>query len=165
MVIFLLECLLGQLEDVRVSWNVVDVVSDPQFDASSSLTEGLWGFLKHKISIPLAHLLLTSDVWRVFDSTTMSLWCDFVDANYPERLLLLNSNEKTVQIPVGFRFCRQPFGRLLVSYDTITAVNQQEKLNEPLHWLLRRIGNDTTGGDLREVAFTISLIFRCFCIT
>ncbi len=143
--------MLAQLDDVRIFWNVVDVVSEPNFDSSSSLTEGLWGSLKQKISIPLAHLLITSDVWRVTDSATMSLWCDFVVENYPKWLMLLNSSDRTIHIPIGFHFCSQPFGRLLVSFDSHPGFNQEAKLNAPLNWLLHRIGNYSNEVDLRRV--------------
>jgi hypothetical protein len=49
----------------QITWNLVDPVSDASFDSSSSLTEDLWGVFKKKISNPLAHLLLFSDVWRI----------------------------------------------------------------------------------------------------
>lgn len=90
----------------------------------------------------------------------MSLWCDFVDANYPERLMLLNSSETFVQIPVGFRFCSQPFGRLLASLDRASAsVNQEVKLNGPLHWLLERIQNGSEEVDLKEA---LNIFFSFF---
>jgi len=64
---------LAQLDSNNILWNIVDAVSDPNFDSSSSLTEGLWGIFKSKVSNSLAHLLLVSDVWRVSNETTMSL--------------------------------------------------------------------------------------------
>lgn len=151
MCLHLTECLSAQLDASHVTWDVVEAVKDANFDSTTSLTEGLWGAYKNKVSIHLAHLLLTSDVWRVSDdATTLSLWCDFVDANYPDRLMLLNSKEAFVQIPVGFRFCSQPFGRLLASLDGVSA-NKEEILNKPLHWLLDRIRNSPDEADLKEV--------------
>ncbi len=146
--LILLECLVAQLKYNRITWNVVNVVTDPNFDSSSSLTEGLWGAYKTKISVPLAHLLLTSDVSKVSNLGTMSLWCSFVDANYPDRLMLLNSNEPFVPIPVGFRFCSQPFGRLLACFD---AVNQDPNVNGALRWLFNNIEQSEDAVYLKKV--------------
>jgi hypothetical protein len=131
----------------QITWNVVDAVNDASFDSSSSLTEGLWGVFKHKISNPLAHLLLVSDVWRISDQPSTKLWCDFVNANYPDRLMSLNSSDSLVQMPIGFRTCTQPFGRLLASFDT--------HLNGPLQWLLDRVSKseDAKSQEIKEVWF------------
>lgn len=148
---YISECLSAQLDDSSVTWDAVEAVRDADFDSSSSLTEGLWGTYKHKISIHLAHLLLTSDVWRVSNTTTMQLWCDFVEANYSDRLMLLHSSNMMVPKPDGFDFCSQPFGRLLVSFVS-ASVNQEANLNGPLHWLLNHImESDQTEFDLNKV--------------
>ncbi len=110
--------------------------------------EGLWGAYKTKVSTPLAHLLLTSDVCKVSNLGTMSLWCDFVDANYPDRRMLLNSNESFVPIPVGFRFCSQPFGRFLVSFD---SENQDQNVNGALRWLFDYIAHSKDSVNLKKV--------------
>ena len=46
-----------------------------------------------------------------------------------------------VEMPVGFRFCHQPFGRLLASFDKQYAQNPDSGLSGPLRWLLDRINN------------------------
>ena len=69
----MIDCIVAQLDSNNVIWNVLDAVSDRDFDSSSSLTEGLWGIFKIKISNLFAHLLLVSDVWRVSNETAMSL--------------------------------------------------------------------------------------------
>ena len=146
--------MLAQLVKNQVTWNVVDAVSDASFDSSSSLTEGLWGVFKHKISNPIAHLLLVSDVWRISDEPSINLWCDFVTANYPDRLMSLNSSDSHVQMPIGFRSCTQPFGRLLASFDI--------HLNGPLRWLLDRIAKYEDGNSqgIKEVCSeTIDLFY------
>ena len=133
------ECLLAQLKESRIAWNAVVGISDASFDSSSSLTDGLWSVFKQKISNPLAHLLLISDVWRVSDQSSIKLWCDFIDANYPDRLMSLNSSDSVVQIPVGFSSCTRPFGRLLASFDISYAQRTESRLNGPLQWLLDNI--------------------------
>ncbi len=145
--------MLAQLNQSQITWNVVDAVSDASFDSSSSLTEGLWGVFKHKISNPLAHLLLVSDVWRVSDESSSKLWCDFVIANYHDRLMSLNSSDSLVQMPVGFRSCTRPFGRLLASFDINFAQRTDSRLNAPLRWLLNRIAKneDEDSQDVKEV--------------
>lgn len=164
MLFFLLECLLAQLNDSGITWNVVDAVSDPSFDSSSSLTEGLWGVFKHKISNPLAHFLLISDIWRITDLPSSMLWCDFVIANYPDRLMSLNSSDTPPQIPVGFRSCTQPFGRLLASFNMNYAQRTEPRLNGPLRWLLERIAKneDENSQEIKEVCMQLneSLLFR-----
>lgn len=135
------------------TWNVVEVVSGSDFDSSSSLTEGLWGAYKKKVSIPVAHLLLTSDVWKVSDSATLSLWCDFVEAHYPDRLMVLNSSDAFIQIPFGFHFCSQPFGRLLASFhhgDGV-SVKQSPNVNELLRSLLDSIVQSNDVVTLKKV--------------
>lgn len=146
---------MAQLDHSRIVWNVVDAVNDPNFDSSSSLTEGLWGVFKNKLSNPLAHLLLVSDVWRVCDESSAKLWCDFVTANYPDRLMTLNSSDSVVQIPVGFRSCTRPFGRLLVSFDVNSTQRPGSSLNGPLHWLLDHLAKnqDDNYQEIREVWF------------
>ena len=134
--------MLAQLKESRITWNVVDGVSDVNFDSSSSLTEGLWGVFKHKISNPVAHLLLISDVWRVSDKSSKKLWCNFVEANYPDRLMSLNSSDSLVQIPIGFRSCTRPFGRLLASFDISYAQRTESRLNGPLQWLLDNVAKN-----------------------
>ena len=152
------------MEEGGIKWNVVDAVSDANFDSSSSLSEGLWGSFKQKISSALAQLLVISDVWRVSDEQTLLLWCEFVEANYPQRLMLLNSADAVVQMPMGFRFCTQPFGRLLVSFDRNYAENAESLMNEPLRWLLDYIDRnaDESEVDLKEVR---SLINSFLCIS
>ncbi len=147
--------MLAQLNDGRVTWNVVDAVNDSNFDSSSSLTEGLWGVFKHKISNPLAHLLVVSDVWRVSDQSSALLWCDFIKANYPDRLISFNSSDSVIQMPVGFRSCTRPFGRLLASFDMNYAQHPESHLNGPLHWLLERIAksSDDDIQQIKEVRF------------
>ncbi len=150
-----LECLVAQMVYNSFTWNVVEVVSGPDFDSSSSLTDGLWGAYKKKVSIPVAHLLLTSDVWKVSDSATLSLWCDFVEAHYPDRLMLLNSSDAVIQIPFGFHFCSQPFGRLLVSFDLVsTSVNQSPNVNGLLPWLFDNIARSNDVVTLKKVRIT-----------
>lgn len=148
------ECLLAQLDENPVTWNIVDAVSDANFDSSSSLTESLWGVFKYKISNPLAHLLLVSDVWRVCDESSVKLWCDFVAGNYPNRLMSPQSSDSIVQLPVGFRICTQPFGRLLAD----TNFAQQSCLSGPLQWLLDHLApsDDPDARKLKEVIFNIA---------
>jgi hypothetical protein len=86
--------------------------------------------------------LLISDVWRVSDKSSTKLWCDFVSANYPDRLMSLNSSDSLVQIPIGFRSCTRPFGRLLVSFDMSYAQRTESRLNGPLQWLLDNVGKN-----------------------
>lgn len=148
--------MLAQLNESRITWNVVDAVSDVHFDSSSSLTEGLWGVFKHKISNPFAHLLLVSDVWRVCDESTMKLWCDFITANYSDRLTTFHSSDTIVQMPVGFRSCTQPFGRLLASFDINFAQRPDSRLNGPLQWLLNYV-NKAEGDFMKEVGFDLSV--------
>uniref|UniRef100_A0A0P4YE06 AAA+ ATPase domain-containing protein n=2 Tax=Daphnia magna TaxID=35525 RepID=A0A0P4YE06_9CRUS len=156
------ECLLAQLNDSGITWNVVDAVSDPSFDSSSSLTEGLWGVFKHKISNPLAHFLLISDIWRITDLPSSMLWCDFVIANYPDRLMSLNSSDTPPQIPVGFRSCTQPFGRLLASFNMNYAQRTEPRLNGPLRWLLERIAKneDENSQEIKEAYFLDWFLLR-----
>ena len=144
----------------EITWNVADAVSDVNFDSSSSLTEGLWGVFKHKISNPLAHLLLVSDVWRISDHPSIKLWCDFVTANYPDRLMSLNPSDSIVQMPIGFRTCTQPFGRLLASFDM--------HLNRPLQWLLDSVSKNEDGNsqEIKEVRKTLDLVeyLKLICV-
>ncbi|KAI9554203.1 hypothetical protein GHT06_019475 [Daphnia sinensis] len=156
------ECLLAQLNDSGITWNVVDAVSDPSFDSSSSLTEGLWGVFKHKISNPLAHFLLVSDIWRITDLPSAALWCDFVTANYPDRLMSLNSSDSPPQMPVGFRSCTQPFGRLLASFDMNYAQRTEPRLNGPLRWLLERVAKneDENSQEIKEAYFLDWFLLR-----
>ena len=144
---------MAQLNESELTWNVVDAVNDSNFDSSSSLTEGLWGVFKQKLSNPLAHLLIVSDVWRVYDDSSAKLWCDFVIANYHDRLMSLNSSDSLVQIPVGFRSCTRPFGRLLSSFDINFAQRPESRLNAPLRWLLNRIAKneDDDSQEIKEV--------------
>jgi hypothetical protein len=106
------------------------------------LTESLWGVFKNKISNSLANLLLVSDVWRVSDISSMDLWCDFVVANYPDRLLAPNSSDSLVQMPFGFRSCTRPFGRLLANFDLGYAQRCDSRLNGPLQWLLNNVAKN-----------------------
>ena len=157
---FFLECLLAQLDQNGITWNVIDAVSDTNFDSSSSLTEGLWGVFKYKLSNTLAHLLLVSDVWRVGNRFTTDLWCDFVIANYPNRLISLGSSDSIVQIPVGFHSCSQPFGRLLATFDGNFAQNNVSNWSSPLRWLLSRIAKTDNDDSqiIKEVLYTILLV-------
>jgi hypothetical protein len=136
------ECLIAQVKESRITWNVVEAFIDSNFDSSSSLTQSLWGVFKHKISNPLANLLLVSDVWRVSDKSTMNLWCDFVVANYPDRLLAPNSSDSVVQMPFGFRSCTRLFGRLLANFDLGYAQRSDSRLNGPLQWLINRVAEN-----------------------
>ncbi|XP_057375006.1 uncharacterized protein LOC130695963 [Daphnia carinata] len=156
------ECLLAQLNDSGITWNVVDAVNDPSFDSSSSLTEGLWGVFKHKICNPLAHFLLVSDIWRISDRPSVTLWCDFVTANYPDRLMSLNSSDSPPQIPVGFRTCTQPFGRLLASFGMNYGQRTEPRLNEPLQWLLKRVAEneDENSEEIKEAYFLDWFLLR-----
>ena len=139
---------MAQLNENQLTWNVVDASSDANFDSSSSLTEGLWGVFKHKISNTLAHLLIFSDVWRVSDESSAKLWCDFVMANYENRLMSINSSD--FQLPVGFRSCTRPFGRLLASFDANFVQSPKSRLNAPLRWLLQRIAQNE-GDDSQKI--------------
>ena len=139
---------MAQLNENQLTWNVVDASSDANFDSSSSLTEGLWGVFKHKISNTLAHLLIVSDVWRVSDESSAKLWCDFVMANYENRLMSINSSD--FQLPVGFRSCTRPFGRLLASFDANFVQSPKSRLNAPLRWLLQRIAQNE-GDDSQKI--------------
>ena len=67
------ECLVAQLESSNMRWNVVEAVSDGDFDSSSSLTEALWGVFKHKLSYPLSHLLLISDICKISTSSSIDM--------------------------------------------------------------------------------------------
>ena len=67
------ECLVAQLESSNMRWNVVEAVNDSDFDSSSSLTEALWGVFKHKLSYPLSHLLLVSDICKISTSSSINL--------------------------------------------------------------------------------------------
>lgn len=140
-------------------WNVLDAANDANFDSSSSLTEGLWGVFKHKISNQLAHLLIVSDVWRVSDESLSKLWCDFVTDNYDDRLMSFNSSNSLVQMPVGFSSCTRPFGRLLSLLDTYFVQGTDSRLNTPLHWLLNRIATnkDENSQEVKQV-YNFSLI-------
>ncbi len=144
-----IDCLLSQLKECAIFWNVVNAVGDASFDSSSSLTKGLWGVFKQKISNPLAHLLLVSDVWRISDRFSMNLWCDFVDENYPNRLILPSPSDSVVQMPIGFRLCTRPLGRLLASFKN----NQTQNINEPLQWLLNRLAEneDNDSQEIKQV--------------
>lgn len=151
-----IECLLAQLNVAGITWNVVDAVNDLNFDSSSSLTEGLWSVFKHKLSNPLAHLLLVSDVWRVYDKSSAQLWCTFVTSNYPDRLMFLHSADSVVQMPTGFRCCTRPFGRLLASFDLSFSQNPDSRLNGPLNWLLNFIAKneEDNSQEMKEVLVT-----------
>lgn len=133
---------MAQLDRSQMIWNVVDLYGDENFDSSTSLTESLWGVLKHQISNLLAHLLLVSDVWRVSDEPSAKLWCDFVKANYGDRLMSPSSSDSPLQMPIGFRVCIQPFGRLLASLDVHFAKQTDSSLNRPLCWLLNYIARN-----------------------
>lgn len=139
------------MNESRITWNAVGAVSDANFDASSSLTEGLWSVFKHKISNPLAQLLLISDVWRVTDDARAALWCDFVEANYPDRLMSVHTSDCVVQSPAGFRSCKQPFGRLLASLDGSCLQKPDSVADEPLLWLLEHLSKDKRFRPLKEV--------------
>ena len=67
------ECLVAQLESSNMRWNVVEAVNDSDFDSSSSLTEALWGVFNHKLSYPLSHLLLVSDICKISTSSSINL--------------------------------------------------------------------------------------------
>ena len=135
------ECLLAQLDANRVCWNVVDAVDDVHFDSSSSLTEALWGVLKHRLANPLSHLLLVSDVWRVADATAVKLWCRFVRDVYPDRLMVPHS-QTLPPMPTGFRICTQPFGRLFSYLNKNYVDRPGSQLNGPLRWLLHWISRN-----------------------
>lgn len=153
-----LDCLVAQLKEGGVGWNVVDAIYDCDFDSTSSLTEGLWNVFQRKISNPLAHLLLVSDVWHVSDETSVQLWCQFVRANYPDRLMSLRSADSIVQIPTGFRCCDRPFGRLLASFDTNFVQHPDSSLNGPLNWLINFIAK-YDGTDAQEMKQVFVLNF------
>jgi hypothetical protein len=56
-------------------------------------------------------------------------------------------------MPIGFRFCNQPFGRLLASFDRQYALNSDSQLNKPLRWLLDRINQlEENGLVMQEVS-------------
>ncbi len=76
----------------------------------------------------------------------MNLWCDFVDANYPNRLISPSTSDSVVQMPIGFRLCTRPLGRLLASFKN----NQTQNINEPLQWLLNRLA-DNEDDDSQEI--------------
>ncbi|KAI9554792.1 hypothetical protein GHT06_020069 [Daphnia sinensis] len=147
------ECLIAQLDESRTSWHVVDVVSDASFDSSSALTKALWNVFKHKISSPLAHLLVVSEVWRVTDDSSVKMWCEFVSANYPDRLMLLNPSDLFVQTPIGFGICYCLFGRLLVSFEK--NHHAEPRLNGPLQWLLDYVGKNENNNsqEVKEAYF------------
>ena len=126
-------------------------MSDPHFDSSSSLSDGLWGTFKDKISSALAHLLVISDVWRVSNAQSISFWVAFVEANYAERLMVVRNStaDALVPMPVGFRFCTQPFSRLLVSCD------RTFQLNRPLCWILQFFRNNEQDYAMKEVMLAL----------
>lgn len=134
-------------------WNVVDAVGDGNFDSTSSLTEALFGVIKHKIGNQLAHLLLVSDVWRVNDESSAVLWCDFVKDNYPSRLMSLSSPHSMVKIPVGFHSCSQLFGKFFSPNNLI----EEAHLNGPIKWLIDRLAEHEDGDaqKMRQVYFKI----------
>ena len=142
---------MAQLNESQIIWGAIDAVNDANFDSTSSLTECLWGVFKHKISNPLAHLLVISDVWRVSDISLAKLWCKFVTANYHDRLMARNSSKTLVQMPVGFQSCTQPFGRLLATL--ATTFSSESRLNAPLRWLLNHNANnkDEDSQNLKQV--------------
>ena len=140
MFFFRLECLVTQLKESRVVWNVVDAVSDAHFDSSSSLSEGLWNALKYTISNSVAQLLIISDVGLVSDISWAKLWCDFMNANYPGRLIMpMDAHNPYIQIPCGFSSCTRPFGRLLISLDANYISHPESQLYIPLNWLLSHV--------------------------
>lgn len=141
------ECLVAQLKVSSIIWNIVAAVSDASFDSSSSLSNALWGVLKQKISKSLAHVLLVSDVWHVSDKWSIELWCDFVETHYPHRLLSPVTSDSVVQMPIGFRICTRPLGRLLASFQIA------QNINEPLQWLLKRLSEnrDDNSQEIKQV--------------
>lgn len=118
---------------------MLNAVTDAHFDSSSSLTEGLWEVFKQKISKPLAHLLLMGDVWRLNNPDDISMWCAFVTENFPDRLMVMNSTTALLQVPVGLRSCKQPFGRLLALFDKSYSDSSESKLTGLLSWLLKYV--------------------------
>ena len=54
----------------------------------------------------------------------------------------LNSSDSLVQIPIGFRSCTRPFGRLLASFDISYAQRTESRLNGPLQWLLDNVAKN-----------------------
>ena len=79
-------------------------------------------------------------------------WCDFVETNFPDKVLF-HSTDALVQIPVGFRYCHQPFGRLLASFDRQYALSPDSPLNKPLRWLLERVNQEN--GLVQEVSTSL----------
>ncbi|EFX63995.1 hypothetical protein DAPPUDRAFT_114810 [Daphnia pulex] len=89
------------------------------------------------------HLLLPST----------KLWCDFVNTNYPHRLMSLNSSDSLVQMQIYFRTCMQPFGRLLASFDI--------HLNGPLKLLLDRVAKrEYASQEIKEAYFLDWFLLR-----
>ena len=130
-------------------------VGDEQFDASSSLREALWGVLKEKISGPLSHILVISDVWRVSDAAQAALWCGFVRQHCQSGFLISGNTALPVEIPFGFHLSSQPFGRLLHSLDSHVVGRLQVDENHPAMALLNFIGEfpyETARG-LKEAYF------------
>lgn len=115
---------------------------------------------KKILSNPLAQLLIISDVWRVCDQPSAQLWCQFVNANYPDCLMSIHSSDLIIQIPTGFRCCTRPFGRLLASFDKSFVQHPNSSMNRPLNWLLNFIGSneEIDAQDLKQVKiFWISI--------
>ncbi len=154
------ECLVAQLKDSSIIWNIVDAVSDADFDSSSSLSNALWGVFKQKISKSLAHVLLVSDVWHVSDQWSIELWCDFFDTHYPhQRLVSSVTSDSVVQMPIGFRICSRPLGRLLASFQIA------QNINEPLQWLLKRLSEnrDDNSKEIKQVRVEFCSHVYCIC--
>ena len=67
----------------------------------------------------------------------------------------INSSDSLVQLPVGFRSCTRPFGRLLALFDAYFVQRPKSRLNAPLRWLLQRIAQnrDDDSQKIKHVTF------------
>ena len=73
---------------------------------------------------------------------------------------MFHATDSLIQMPVGFRFCQQPFGRLLTSFDEKYAQNSHSPFNRPLRWLIDHIKQRHLGENsfaMQEVSTSLVL--------
>ena len=72
---------------------------------------------------------------------------------------MFHVTDSLIQMPVGFRFCQQPFGRLLASFDKKYAQNSHSPLNRPLRWLIDNIKQMGENSFAMQEVSTLQVLF------
>lgn len=132
------ECLCAQLNR--------DCITNLNDGYRMSLAEGLQSVLSEQVSHSLSHLLIQTDVSKITEST-MQLWCDCIETNYPDRLVVPKENRSLVEPPSYYMTSRFPFSRFFC-----LSINEKNSSNPPSQWLLRYL-NDSRNPALKQDYF------------